>query len=112
VFGLEPLSSRQTEVTALAQPLVGRTRHVVALAQLGSDSLLADQLHHRLPVIGPQPQDLIHTIELSQRFGTLVAVVADDLADDGPVLLFDLCRFRDYADEEGCGRLRGQKWSA
>ena len=57
-------------------------------------------------MIGPQPQNLVHTIELNESLRALVAVVAEDLADDGPVFLLYLCRFRDYADEAGFGKLR------
>src|SRR5438128_6317166 len=98
---LETQSTGKAEVAALAQPLVGRTRRVIALAKLGPDPLLADQLHDRLPVVGPQPQDLVHAIELSEGLRALIAVIADNLADDGPVLLLDLCRFWDYADRPG-----------
>jgi hypothetical protein len=56
-------------------------------------------------VVRPQPQELVHTIELNQCLRILVAVVADQLPNDGPVLLLNLCRFRDYADQAGFGKL-------
>jgi hypothetical protein len=36
---------------------------------------------------GPKPQGFVHAIEVSQCRGALVAVIANQLADDGPVLL-------------------------
>jgi hypothetical protein len=42
----------------------------------------------------------------------LVAVIADRLADDGPVFLLDLCRLWDYAEEAGFGKLWPLRWSA
>jgi hypothetical protein len=38
--------------------------------------------------------------------------IADQAADHRPILLLDLCRFRDYADEAGFGKLWPRRWSA
>jgi len=65
VLSLETPSPRQSEIATLAQPLARRTCHVVPLALLGSDSHLTDQRHHRVPVLGRQPQNFV----LSARKG-------------------------------------------
>lgn len=82
MLGLQPLAPRKREVAALVQPLIRRPRHLLALAQFGSDALFPDQLHDWLQLIGPQPQDLVHAIQLNECLRTFVAVITDDPADD------------------------------
>src|SRR5438128_9446164 len=85
VLALEALASGKCHAAGLAQPLIGRTSHVIALAQLGPDAVFPHELHDRLPMIRPQPKDLVHVVELLQSGLALVAVVADHLANDRPV---------------------------
>src|SRR2546427_6766586 len=96
VLALEALASGEGHAAALAQPLVWRAGHVVALAQLGPDAVFTHELHYRLPVIRPQPKDLVHVVELLQSGLALVAVVADHLSGDRPIFLLALCELRDY----------------
>ena len=90
VLALEALASGKCHAAGLAQPLIWRAGHVIALAQLGPDAVLTHELHYWLPVIGPQPEDLVHVIEVLQSGLALVAVVADHLAHDRPIFLLDV----------------------
>ena len=54
---------------------------------------------------------LVDPLEGGQRW-RFEALVADQATHHRPVLLLDLCRFRDYADEAGLGKLQPLRRSA
>jgi len=67
---------------------VGR---VVAAPEAGADPLLADELHRGLDQVLKQPQ-LLAVQGVNRRLGrgAVIADVAQELADVGPVLLLDV----------------------
>ena len=64
-----------------------------------------DQLHRRLEEV-TYSRTAIQLGQLTIGALAFEAIVADKLPHNRAIFLFDLCRFRDYADEAGFGKLR------
>jgi hypothetical protein len=73
---------------------------------------LGAQFHRRLKEVHIQPHGPIQLGQLAIGALTFEAVVTDQLPNDRAIFLLDLCRFRDYADEAGFGKLWPRRWSA
>src|SRR5437016_12063677 len=97
--------------TAGQQTTIGRLSHVVTPCYPRTTAHLFGQFAHRVQEVHVVAGQLVDPLESGQR-GRFEALVADQATYDCPVLLLDLCRFRDYADEAGFGMLRRLRWSA
>ena len=86
VLGVAMLASGGDEVDRSEDAAIGGHGGVVALADAGTVALLADELEGGLPVVGPESERLVDGLEGSEGLAGLVAVVADEPADDRPVL--------------------------
>ena len=93
------------------QASIGCLGRVIAAGDARSAADLLGESADRVEEIDVVASQVVHTLQCGQGW-RLQALVAHQTPNDRPVLLFDLCRFRDYADEERCGKLRWQKWSA
>ena len=84
--------------TAGQQPTIGRLGSVVAPRDSSTTADFFGQLAHRVEEVDVVPTQLVDALESGERrcFQTLVAHQA---AHHSPILLLDLCRLRDYADE-------------
>ena len=71
-------------------PFVGRLRLVVASRELAPVPDLLLELHDREEEVGIQACDSIEPAEKFYLLRSVIAVVADKVADDGVVLLFDI----------------------
>ena len=74
-------------------PLVRGCRGVMSFGDLRADPLLEDQLLLGQVVVGEDPVELPDLVEQAVLAGDVVAVVADQLTDPGPVLLLHVRAF-------------------
>jgi hypothetical protein len=97
--------------TAGQQTTIWRLSHVVAPRYPSTTAHLFGEFAHRVEEVHIVSSQLVDSLEgrKSWRFQTLIA---NQAAHHSPILLLDLCRFRDYADEAGFGKLWPRRWSA
>ena len=76
---------------------------IIAAADPSTVAGLTDELAHRVEEIDVVAGEIVDALECWQS-RQFQSVIADQPSDDSPILLFDLCRLRDYADEYGIGR--------
>ena len=93
------------------QATVGRLSRVIAPRYPSTTAHLFSKFAHRVQEVHIVAGQLVDPLEGGQRW-RFEALVADQATHHCPVLLLDLCRFRDYADEAGFGMLRRLRWSA
>jgi hypothetical protein len=93
------------------QSPIRRLGRVVASGDARAAADLFGELAHRVQEVHIVARQLVDPPQRSQR-GRFQALIANQAAYDCPVLLLDLCRFRDYADEAGFGKLWPRRWSA
>src|SRR6476659_4859310 len=86
---LERTASTQAHTVAgvRGEPLAGRCRRVIALANPRALALLLGQLERRLEEVHEQPHRRIKTRQGCCGRHSLQAPIAHDAADHGPVLL-------------------------
>jgi len=97
--------------TAGQQTPIGRLSHVVAPCYPRTTAHLFGQFAHRMQEVHIVARQLVDSLEGSQSW-RFEALIANQAAHHCPVLLLDLCRFRDHADEAGFGKLRPLRRSA
>ena len=73
-----------------ADAIQGSLRRAVDTAEAAADPRLLDELHRGQPQILQQPQIRIQRVERGERGRRVIAVVAHQLADVGPVFLLDM----------------------
>ena len=80
------------------QTTIGRLSHVVAPRYPSTTAHLFGEFAHRVEEVHIVSSQLVDSLEGRQswRFQTLIA---NQAAHHRPVLLLNLCRFRDYADQ-------------
>ena len=89
--------------TAGQQTPIGRLSHVVAPCYPRATAHLFGQFAHRVQEVHIVAGQLVDPLEGGQCW-RFEALVADQAPHHRPVLLLDLCRFRDYADEACFGK--------
>ena len=90
VLGLKDLALRRSEDAAGQEPAVRGLGAVVVLHDAGPASLLGHQFADGLKEVHVGPQHLVHRREGLKRRPGDEAVVADEAAQDHPVLLLDV----------------------
>src|SRR5712692_1195211 len=87
---LEVLADAGREHAGGAEPVIGRLSPVVDAVHVGAVALFAHELLHGLEEIDVQAGEAIDAGELGIGGLGGEAIIADELADDGAVLLFDM----------------------
>src|SRR5215213_2257207 len=90
VLGVESSAFGVAEVDGGQDTPIGGLGGVAACADAGAVALLGDQLEGGLPMVGPEAERLVDGLECGEGLAGLVAVVAEEPADDRPVLLLDM----------------------
>jgi len=72
------------------EPLEGGLGFVIGFVDHASVAGFRSHLHDRLEEVGVEPKMLVELVEEGELLIVVVAVIADGLADDGVVFLFDI----------------------
>jgi hypothetical protein len=83
--------------TAGQQTTIRRLSHIVAPRYPRTVTHLLGEFAHRVKKVHIVSSQLVDSLEGRQSW-RLQALVANQTAHHRPILLLDLCRFRDYAD--------------
>jgi hypothetical protein len=97
--------------TAVQQPTIRRLGRIIASGDARTAADLLGEFAYRMQEVHVVASQLVDALQGGQS-GRFQALVANQASHDSPVLLLDLCRFRDYADEAGFGKLRPLRRSA
>jgi hypothetical protein len=73
-----------------------REASIIAAPDPSAVARLADQLAHRVQEVDVVAGEIMDVLERREGW-QFQPVIADQPTNNGPILLFDLCRFRDYA---------------
>src|SRR6266851_6552141 len=87
---LEVLADAGREHARGAEPVIGGLRPVIDAVHVGAVAVLAHELLHGLEEVDVQAGEAIDAGELGIGGFGGEAIIADELADDGAVLLFDM----------------------
>ena len=86
------------EGSAVQQSVKGCLGDVVAPGDARTTACLTHELANGMQEVDVVAGQVVDPLERGQRW-PLQSVVANQTAHNRPILLFNLCRFRDYADE-------------
>jgi hypothetical protein len=99
------------QYAAVQKPVERCLGGIIAPGDARAVACLAHQFAHRVQEVDVVPSQLADSLECGQSW-RFEALIANQAAHHSPILLFDLCELRDYAEEARFGKLRPLRWSA